>query len=647
MCLKRVTLQIINVFKSYKFYMLMMKYHQFLVVFFLNVYAIACVPVVGLGQVGKVDSLKYLLRHEKNMPPALVVERAVALGKALEAIQTDSALAFTEQAIEIARAQHIKPSLAKALWLRAKILIHLGRFPEAMKTLEESQKIYVSLPDNTGLADVLNMMGNVRKNQNQYEAARDFYTQALEQAKIAKDSENIAGIHINIGITFDFAGDYPKAIDSYLKALKYFEKLGNKDDMALALSNIGIVHFYNGDFKEAIRNLQIANNLYYTTGDNMKVCRGETNLGDVYAEMDSFEAAKKCYQRADNLLKTLNSPRHKAMLHGSWGALYADTGRPEAAAAEYQKQVALLQTMDAPGDLAGAQMNLGKLYGQLGKFTQAIQVLEAVLPVIQNDAGMAIDCQKSLAEAYARIGNFSKAYDYCLRYENLKDTILTAAKNQQIQNIEAKYENEKKAKTIAEQAAKLAEHRTQQWIGGLLLLCIGLFGAWQYQRRQIEQKQWAAEAAKNQLLEEQNKQLESANEGLKEQLEQAAQTTDAPQDIADTYITLTNRDKTRLRLGDILYVEAKGNFVRFYTPSGGKHLDWQQISHYENLLSPSNLFMRTHRSYMANRLHVVGRRATELTLSDGSKVPIAGTPATKSAVHEWLDQWLKEGHTDS
>lgn len=108
---------------------------------------------------------------------------------------------------------------------------------------------------------------------------------------------------------------------------------------------------------------------------------------------------------------------------------------------------------------------------------------------------------------------------------------------------------------------------------------------------------------------------------------------------ADTYITLGNRNKTRLRLGDILYVASQGNFVYIHT-SEGRHVDWQPLNHYENLLDTSDLFKRTHRSYMANRLHVVGRRATELTLSNGHKLPIANTPTTKTAVHDWLDQWL-------
>lgn len=639
----------------------MMFLYRFLVPLSLFCSICAVAPISLFGQEVNVDSLRNLIERESNVAPAVMVERLNSIGQHYAKSNPDSAIYLLDRSIQLSRDKGLKKALAKGLWAKAKALLNKANYPVALACAKESEQIYSNIGDNSGLSDALNMIGNVYKKQNDYKNAQKYYEMALEKAEKAGDLDNLAGININLGIMHDFAGEYPQAIARYLKALDYFEKKGDRHSMAMAYSNIGIVHFYNRDYAEAIIFTQRSNQLHRETGALHMLCRGVTNLGEIYAQAGKLDTALLCFQEADSLVKIVKDGHQQANIYGAWGSLYSDMGQLSKAATLYEKQIAQLQPIGAPEDLAGAYMNLGKVYGRMKAYHKATIILEKALVGIHGDASMQKECRMALAQAYAGVGSFDKAYLHQRAFQTLNDSILNAEKNQQLQELEAKYDHERQQRIIVEQKAAITK---RNYIAGgslaLLLAALGgFFGLWQRfqnKRRQLAAEQEVntalaqkvvSEQALNQLLSEQNRQLEEANADLKGALEQATEDSDPTQGMADTYISLTNRDKTRLRLGDILYVESKGNFVHIYTPEG-RHLDWQQINHYEALLGASNLFVRTHRSFMANRLHITGRRATELTLSNGSKVPIASTPETKKAVHDWLDQWLNDGgHTAS
>ena len=88
-------------------------------------------------------------------------------------------------------------------------------------------------------------------------------------------------------------------------------------------------------------------------------------------------------------------------------------------------------------------------------------------------------------------------------------------------------------------------------------------------------------------------------------------------------ITLTNREKTVLQLGDILYIKAERGAVQVVT-AGEKYWDWQLLKHYAAIL-PEGLFVQSHKSYLVNRLHVKELKATTLSLSNGNALNVGKT----------------------
>lgn len=577
-----------------------------------------------------IDSLNRLLKSEHGTHSQNYANLLFKMAEQYSLIQPDSAIYYIDLAINESRDRNEKSMLAKSLWLKSKVLIDLARYADARKALDESERIYAGLRDYVGLADVQNLMGNIYKKQNKYEEAQKQYKKALKTAETAGDNENLAGIYINIGITYDYAGNYPKAIECYLKALRYFEKTGNKNSMAMTLNNISIVHFYNGDMKEAISNAIKANNLYRESGDKVKLCRGVTNLGEIYAETDSFSLARKCFDEATALVKIVKDPRQEAYILGAYAKLLSDQGQLEASVSKYEEKIKLMKAIDADGDIAIAEMDLGKLFVKMKLYDKSIPLLTSAMPRLEGDLQSLRICKEALASAYAGKGDYQNAYILQKEQEILKDSILNKDKNLALQTLEAKYESEKKAKLIAEQNAVIMSHRYQLYLllGGLLGL--GVISYLLYRRNQQTK-------AYSLVLHQQNEQLIQANGEMKQLLEKASKQKIPLEELKNIPLTLSNQDKNVLKLGDIIYLEANGNFVTFYTTNGNFH-DWQQMSHYEKLLNESGLFIRTHRSYLVNWLHIAARKTTELAMSNGEVVAISTTSSTKAVVNGRLDE---------
>jgi tetratricopeptide (TPR) repeat protein len=438
-------------------------------------------------------------------------------------------------------------------------------------------------------------------------------------------------------------GDKKQAIALYTQAIKYYEQSGDWGRVAVVNHNIGALYSNMEDQKSAIEHTLLACAGYRRVKNFKSLNTGLLNLIFYYKETDSLEQANRYVSEVEQSTYPLN-PAQKALFWILKGHIAEKKKNFPLAIELLDSCIAQAKLANSPINLHNGQATLARIQLTQKQYAPALKNALSALDIAleMNDATSINLDQKFVAKAYEGLGNTAEAVRFYSAYEQGRDTLYTQETFQAVRNIEEKYETEKKERMIQAQRAEIAEQRFG--LGAAIFMVLSLMVAviWLYTSRKIRQQKLVAEQMANQLLQEQKDQLQMANTELQESLAKAAEHAILTQEVSDMVINLSNRDKTQLRLGDILYIESKGNFVHLHT-ANERLIDWQMINHYETLLAPSNLFMRTHRSFLVNRLHVSGRRATEITISNGHKVTIASTPSTKAAVHSWLDQWVQEG----
>ena len=78
----------------------------------------------------------------------------------------------------------------------------------------------------------------------------------------------------------------------------------------------------------------------------------------------------------------------------------------------------------------------------------------------------------------------------------------------------------------------------------------------------------------------------------------------------------------RLKLADIYFIEATGNYLKVHT-STGNYLHRQTMKEFEEILSPQK-FIRIHKSYIVNLEHISRIEHYQLTV-DNQKIPVSPT----------------------
>ncbi len=126
------------------------------------------------------------------------------------------------------------------------------------------------------------------------------------------------------------------------------------------------------------------------------------------------------------------------------------------------------------------------------------------------------------------------------------------------------------------------------------------------------------------ILDEQNQKLKIDNLQFAEELDKIRSNGNVDRSLLlDQKISLPTRNNLCLRLGDIMYLQAFGGGVYYVTPEK-KHLVWHSFEESIKML-PEELFIKTHRSYIVNKVFIEQISPSKVFLKNNLELPIGVT----------------------
>ncbi|MDH4462350.1 MAG: tetratricopeptide repeat protein, partial [Flectobacillus sp.] len=220
-------------------------------------------------------------------------------------------------------------------------------------------------------------------NQNQHDKAIKYYLRAL---KLAPSESDMAYTQNNLGTLYQDINDYPAALNAYTKALEINERLAKTNpatyepDVADTQNNLGNLYYDKNDYQAALnaysKALEIRERLAKTNPATYEpdVAMTQNNLGNLYYDKNDYSAALNAYSKAleirERLAKT-NPDTYEpdvAGIQNNLGSLYdAKNDYPAAfkaygKALEIRERLAKTNSATYEPDLAMTQNNLGILY---------------------------------------------------------------------------------------------------------------------------------------------------------------------------------------------------------------------------------------------------------------------------------------------
>ena len=231
--------------------------------------------------------------------------------------------------------------------------------------------------------------------RNQFRRARVQYQKAREIAEKSGDQAHIATLMNNIGVLYDDLNDFEAAEKAYARALELYEKLARTQpetylpDVAMTLNNLGTFYDKRNDFEAAekayARALEIREKLARTQPETYEpdVAMTLNNLGTFYDKRNDFEAAEKAYARALEIREKLARTQPEtyepdvAMTLNNLGTFYDKRNDFEAAEKAYARALELYEKLARTQPetylpyVATTQNNLGNFYDKRNDFEAA------------------------------------------------------------------------------------------------------------------------------------------------------------------------------------------------------------------------------------------------------------------------------------
>jgi signal transduction histidine kinase len=359
-------------------------------------------------------------------------------------------------------------------------------------------KLAVENNDVFNQLNAYNGLGNCYETLADFDSARYCHTQSYLCARRLGSKKKIATALTNVAITYKEQGDYRNALNIYLEAFKILE--GEKDYNPRIHYFIGEMYMALGDFDQAeyhsrrgiekckeLDHTYVIHNLFI----NLAKCLHHQNKTDsaVILLRNSLHALKK---NTDQLSVTICL---KAL-----GEIYAWNHDFKSALSCFTQELQLQHFLKNENGICLAYLNMARTYASIGnKNNSHVQVLlqESIgrLASIRKNKDMLRSTYLKIAETFEQINKPAEALQYFKLHYRLNDSLLSKEKFSELNELQTRYETEKKVKQIQLQKAALENQSLdlQRKKLQLLIVCasflfICILGFLLYNRYRAKQK---------------------------------------------------------------------------------------------------------------------------------------------------------------
>jgi signal transduction histidine kinase len=337
--------------------------------------------------------------------------------------------------------------------------------------------------------------------KNYYEAIENLKT-ALSIFVALKNQEEVYTCNFKLGRLYYIISEYDTSLKCYFTTLKIAEQNKNELQVADNLKKIGEVYLITPDLENARINFNKALVLYKKLNNEKGIIENLTNLGVTYQKEGGNKNNDETlilkgitlYKEGLERIKNDDLNRNKAILLGNIGSSYRRLKKYDESLAYLFKALNLKLELKDYSSAAHSCNDISETYSAMNNLSKA---KEFALKAIEYSKGLNIHKERFanylLSKIEYKTGNYKSAHQYLKKYHQIQDSLFSVQKIEKINDLQIKYETEKKNLKIEAQESNIAlldeKNRVKnQWIlfGGLGLLSI--FGFSFLQKSRISAK---------------------------------------------------------------------------------------------------------------------------------------------------------------
>ncbi|MEP4531633.1 MAG: tetratricopeptide repeat-containing sensor histidine kinase [Cyclobacteriaceae bacterium] len=275
-----------------------------------------------------------------------------------------------------------------------------------------------------------------------------------ERAKVlaekTQDSVLLASNTLNFGGYYWYQSDFTKAMECYVQAAAIFDQLGSETDRADAQLNIALIYMIMGEGSKSKPAFYKVFDVYERNQYWNGLSTAYQYLGAVYEEEGNYDSAIYCFE---NCIQ--NAEKAKIIANQAWG--YSGLGQAYQKKGEFEKarkyHLESLKLEEQQGNKQGvlqSYIELASLEMDMGNFKQAENYFAKAeaMPELAGDFISQRNIYQEMVKLYEATGQIAKAYRTYQKHVAAADSIKNSEDLATINELNEKYESEKKANEI-------------------------------------------------------------------------------------------------------------------------------------------------------------------------------------------------------
>lgn len=312
-----------------------------------------------------------------------------------------------------------------------------------------------------------------------------YYTLKAYDITDKSDSNSAYPMILNsMGANYFRTGDYDKAISFMLLTIEMMETQDNPLRLVYAYNNLATVLGINENYEEAIKYFKKGYKILEEIKDTTIIPNLASNTAIYIKKTNNFPEAREWALKAIALAQRYNNP--SAYSYGNY-IMGATEPNLDTALVYIKKAVDKAREHDYVSVLADALDIYGVKLSAKGRHEEAKKSIEESI-ALHAKSGYNTGLRSSYANAgiiYYNAGAYKTSSEYYQKYEDLYTKILSDENKKRINELNTKYETEKKEKQITEQELEIQKQQSNVLYAllGTALLVSVLGGIFLYSRK--------------------------------------------------------------------------------------------------------------------------------------------------------------------
>ncbi len=467
-----------------------------------------------------IDSISQLENPDTN----LIIE-LIEYCKSNKDTLPKKTLYFSDKIYETSKNISYKKGIYKALKIKGYIYSNTGDYDNAKATYFSILKYLDVKKDERKIVDILNNIANIYKNTGKYAKAIKYHQYALNKSKQINYGYGIVASYNGIGVIYKNRGNYNKAIENYTEALKYKEFLKDSLMISKIIYNLGNIYLIQEKPYMAQEYFQKSLRIKKKLQDMQGASNALIAIGGVNYFMDRYEEALVYFKKALEIKEQINNTKGVAICYHNIANIFSKKRDYNKALAYYKKSLEIKKHINDRKGIAFTLNNIGTIYKVKKQYDKSIRYFEESLSISKKIGAkrIMIGNYEELTKIYEKTGNKYKAYNNLKQFSQLKDSLYNLKTNEQINELQARYETDKKNKELKllkkDNNIQVLKSRQNKIITIILILgvvlILALIGIYIFELIQ-KQKNYHLLKAKNRRIIHQRDEIEAQKDKLEE-----------------------------------------------------------------------------------------------------------------------------------